>query len=77
MICLTPTNHVRNLDEELNNDDTDSPSLTSHDLPQLPPNHLILMFTRRFLTAVQQNNIQDIVSFSEPLQKSLKSNLDF
>ena len=69
MICPTPTNHVRNLEEELNINESNSTPSTLADLPQLPPDHLNSMFTRRLNTVIQQNNVE--------LQKPIELNLDF
>ena len=66
MICPTPTNHVRNLDEELNIDESNS---TLADLPQPPPDHPISMFTRRLNTLIQQNNVELLKSTIKLLQK--------
>ena len=77
MICPTPTNHVRNLDEELNIDESNSTPSTLADLPQPPPDHPILMFTRRLNTVIQQNNVELLKSTIKLLQKPIESNLDF
>ena len=77
MICPTPTNHVRNLDEELNIDESNSTPSTLADLPQPPPDHLISMFTRRLNTVIQQNNVELLKSTIKLLQKPIESNLDF
>ena len=77
MICPTPTNHVRNLDKELNIDETNSTPSTLADLPQPPPDHLILMSTRRLHTIIQQNNVELLKSTIKLLQISIESNLDF
>ena len=77
MICPTPTNHVRNLDEELNIDQSNSTPPTLADLPQPPPDHLISMFTRRINTVIQQDNIELLKSTIKSLQKPIETNLDF
>ena len=77
MICPTPTNHVRNLDEELNIDESNSTPSTLADLPQPPPDHPISMFTRRLNTLIQRNNVELLKSTIKLLQKSIESNADF
>ena len=77
MICPTPTNHVRNLDEELNIDQSNSTPPTLADLPQPPPDHLISMFTCRINTVIQQDNIELLKSTIKSLQKPIETNLDF
>ena len=54
-ICPTPTNHVRNLDEELGTDDTNSTIPTTSDLPPTPPNHPILILSNAFKIAIKEN----------------------
>ena len=73
----TPTNHIHNLDEELNVDESNSTPSTLTDLPQPPPDHPILMFTRRLNTVIQQNNVELLKSTIKLLQKQIESNLDF
>ncbi len=77
MICPTPTNHVRNLDEELNIDESVSTTPTPVDLPQPPPDHLISMLTHRLLTVIQQDNVGLLKSTIKLLEKTTESNLDF
>ena len=77
MICPTPTNHVRNLDGELDIDESNSTSPPPSDLTQTPPDHLISMFTRRLLTVIQRNNIELLKSTIKFLQKSTELNIDF
>jgi len=77
MICPTPTNHVRNLDEELNIDESNSTPSTLAELPQPPPDHLISMFTRRLHTVIQQDNVELLKSTIKSLQKPIETNLDF
>ena len=77
MICPTPTNHVRNLDEELNIDESNSTPPTSADLPQPPPDHLISMFTRRLNTVIQRDDVELLKSTIKSLQKPIETNLDF
>ena len=76
-MCPTPTNHVRNLDGELDLDESNSTSPPPSDLTQTPPDHLISMFTRRLHTLIQQNNIELLKSTIKLLQKSIESNVDF
>ena len=77
MICCTPTNHVRNLDEALNSSDATQTSPTDVYLPQPPPNHRILVFTNRFLNAIQTNDVLDIEDINQLYKNIMKSNLDF
>ena len=77
MICPTPTNHVRNLDKELNIDESNSTPSTLADLPQPHPDHLISMFTCSLNTVIQQNNMELLKSPIKLLQKLIESNLDF
>ena len=77
MICPTPTNHVRNLDEELDIDEYNSTSPPPSDLPQIPPDHLISLFTRRLLTVIQHDNIELLKSTMKFFQNSTKLNIDF
>ena len=77
MICPTPTNHVRNLDEELNIDESNSTPSTLADLSQPHPDHLISMFTCSLNTVIQKNNMELLKSTIKLLQKLIESNLDF
>ena len=77
MICPTPTNHVRNLDEELDIDEYNSTSPPPSDLTQIPPDHLISLFTRRLLTIIQRDNIGLLKSTMKLFQNSTKLNIDF
>ena len=77
MICCTPNNHMCNLDEALNSSDATQTSPTHVDLPQPPPNHLILVFTNRFLNAIQMNDVLDIEDINQLYKNIMKSNLDF
>ena len=77
MICPTPTNHVRNLDEELNIDESNSTPSTLAELPQPPPDHLISMFTRRLYTVIQRDDVELLKSTIKSLQKPIETNLDF
>ena len=77
MICQTPTNHVFNLDKEPSIDESSSTPLPSINPSQIPTDHLILLFTHRFRTLIQQKNFEVIESTNILLQKTLKSNLDF
>ena len=77
MICPTPTNQVRNLDEELNIDESNSTLPTSADLPPPPPDHLISMFTRRLYTGIQRDDVELLKSTIKSLQKPIETNLDF
>ena len=76
MICITPINHVRNLDVALDNNHGPRTSPTTTD--RLPPvNHAILLLTDSFKLAIQDNNIAEITAINELYNQTLKSNLDF
>ena len=77
MICPTPTNQIRNLDEELNIDESNSTTPPPVNLPLPPPDHLISMFTRRLNTVIQQDNVELLKSTIKSLQKPIETNLDF
>ena len=76
MICITPINHVRNLDVALDNDHDPrtSPTTANH---SPPANHAILLLTKAFLLAIQAHNIAKITAINELYNQTLKSNLDF
>ena len=61
----TPTNHVRNLDEELCSSDAVQVSPTTDKLPQPSPNPLIGIFTNSFLEAIQRNDVHGIENLNE------------
>ena len=60
LVCGTPTNHVRNLDEALNNSEATQVSPTTDEdflsLPTPPPNHLIRKLTIKFLNAIKKED---------------------
>ena len=76
MICITPINHVPNLDMALDNDhDTGTSPITTNCSP--PANHAILLLTDAFQRAIQENDIAKITAINELYNQTLKSNLDF
>ena len=76
MICITPINHVRNLDMALNNDHNPRTSPTTADCPP-PADHAILLLTKAFRFAIQANDIKELTAINESYIQSLKSNLEF
>ena len=74
LICRTPTNHVRNLDEALDDADT---TLSSNDQPQPPPDHLILRLTKVLHNAIQKNNIHQMTAFAKQYTHNMENNPDF
>jgi len=79
LVCCTPTNHIRNLDEALSNSDApqDSPTSNEDTRPPPPPNHLILIFTNRFLDAIKDNDIPDIETTNQLYIKISTTNIEF
>ena len=59
MICVTPTNHVRNLDEALNNDNNPRTLLIASDRSP-PADHTIVNLTNCFRIALQEKALDDI-----------------
>ena len=76
MICITPINHVRNLDMALNNDHNFRTSPTNADRPP-PADHAILLLTKAFRFTIQANDIQELTAINESYIQSLQSNLEF
>ena len=69
-ICPTPTNHVRNLDEELETGHTSPTPPTSSNLPLPPPNHPILLLSIAFKNAIKE-------ALSKQFVLQLEINLEF
>ena len=76
IIWPTPTNHVRDLTEEMGTDDSMPNPLTSSGLPP-PPNHAILILTNAFKTAIKENRIHTLKGLSKQFLHQLDSNLEF
>ena len=76
-ICPTPTNHVRNLGEELGTDDTNPTLPTTSDLPPPPPNHPILILSNPFKITIRKNRIYALKSLSKQFIHQLDTNLEF
>ena len=76
MICITPINHVLNLDVALDNDHGSRTSrITADHLPSA--NHTILLLTKVLQLAIQEKDIAKITAINELYNQTLKSNLDF
>jgi hypothetical protein len=82
LVCGTPTNHVRNLDEALNNSEATQVSPTTDEdflsLPTPPPNHLIRKLTIKFLNAIKKEDFlaiettnKQFISYTETRLESL------
>jgi len=75
-ICPTPTNHVRDLTEEMGTDDPMPNLPTSSGLPP-PPNHAILILTNAFKIAIKENRIHTLKGLSKQFLHQLDTNLEF
>ena len=64
-ICPTPTNHVRNLDEELETGHTS------------PTHHPILLLSIAFKNAIKENRIYALKALSKQFILQLETNLEF
>ena len=73
MICITPINHVRNLDRALNNNNNPRTSLITADRP-LPADHAIVLLTKAFQFAIQENATDELKPLNESYLQSMKSN---
>ena len=76
MICITPTNQVRNLDEALNNDNNLRTLLIPSDRSP-PANHAIMNLTNCFRIALQEKALGNIQPLNEFYLESMKSNPEF
>ena len=74
-ICPTPTNHVRNLDEELETGHTSPTPPTSSNLPLPQPNHPILLLSIAFKNAIKENRIYALKALSKQFVLKLETNL--
>ena len=74
--CPTPTNHVRDLTEEMGIDDPMPNLPTSSGLPP-PPNHAILILTHAFKTAIKENPIHILKGLSKQFLHQVDTNLEF
>ena len=77
LVCCTPTNHVRNLDEELSSSDAVQVSPTADQLPHPPPDHLILIITVAFKRAILKKDITILKSYVHQYLHQLKTNVEF
>ena len=76
MICVTPTNHVRNLDEALNNNN--NPRTLPIAADRSPPADLaIVNLTNCFQIALREKTLDEIQPLNEFYLESLKSNPEF
>ena len=78
--CCTPSNHVRNLDDALNNSDgrpPTSPTSTTVNLPPPPPNHPIRLLTATFNDAIQRNHARDLTNLLHLYDQTMRTNLEF
>ena len=76
MICITPINHVHNLDEALNKDNNPQTLLITDDRP-LPADHAIVNLTNCFRFAIRAKASDDIQPLNESYLESMKSNPEF
>ena len=77
MICSTSTNHVHNLDVDLNNSNTNKTSPNSVNFPQPPANYPIPSLTSAFQCAIQGNNICELKALDKQYTHQLETNADF
>ena len=77
LVCRTPTNHVRNLDEELSSSDAVQVSPTDDQLPHPPPDHPILIITATFKRAILKKNITLLKACVKQYLHHLETNLEF
>ena len=77
MICRTPTNHVRNLEEALctTEDASASPSSNVHSQP--PDDHVFWTLTSAFKNAIQLDNTDLLSSLVKQYKHQLDTNLEF
>ena len=76
MICITPINHVPNLDMALDNDhDTGTSPITTNCSP--PANHAILLLNDAFQLAIQENNIAAITAINKLYNQTLNPTWTF
>ena len=76
IICPTPTNHVRNQTEEMGTDDS-MPNLPTSSEDPPPPNHVILILTKAFKTAIKENRIHILKGLSKQYLHQVDTNLEF
>ena len=77
MVCCTPTNHIRNLDEALNSSDATQIPPTTDKLPHPPPDHPILIITAAFKRAILKKDITLLKSCVKQYLHHLDTNLEF
>ena len=76
MICRTPTNHVRNLDDALGTTEDASASPSSNAHLQPPVHNTIRILTNAFLQAIQQRNINHLSSLVNQYKHKLDTDLE-
>ena len=80
LVCATPTNHVRNLDEALSNSDASQVHPATDEgplLPAPPPNHPILIITAAFKRAIMKKDITLLEAYVIQYLHQLKTNMEF
>ena len=77
LVCSTPTNHIRNLDEALNSSDATQTSPTTDELPDPPTDHPICHLNTALQLAIQKNNVNELKAFTKLYNTNLESNLEF
>ena len=80
LVCCTPTNHVRNLDEALTDSEATQVSPTTDEdcttQPPPPPNHRIRIFTTLFLNAIKLKDFPTIEFTNEQFITYAKTGTD-
>ena len=79
-ICITPTNHIHNLDVALNNSDrppTSPNSVTATKRPPPPINHNNQILTAAFQDAILENDIFELTAVVLQYSLAMRSDLDF
>ena len=80
-ICCSPNDHVRNLDDAINNSDGRPPasptSTSAFKLPPPPTNHNIHVLTASFQAAILDNHIFELTAVDSLYSSALKSDMEF
>ena len=76
MICRTPTNHVRNLEDVLGTTENAPTSPSSNAHLQLPIHNTIRILTNAFSQAIQQHNITHLSSLVNQYKHQLDTELE-
>ena len=80
LVCVTPTNHVRNLDEALSNSEATQVHPTTDKeplLPAPPPDHPILFINAALKRAIRKKDIILLKSYVKQYIHQLDTNLEF